>query len=104
MKRWCSSLTSCLADDLPLNVSRETPQSTKFLKQLKGIFVKRFIQLLQRILEDDPEKFNVINKTYNSVAKLGATETQDKPTQKEIASLVRFDSNQCENIGLDAYV
>lgn len=100
----CSSLTCCLADDLPLNVSRETLQSTKFLKQLKGILIKRYIQLLQRILEDDPGKFKEISKSYNNVAKLGAIETQDQPTQKKIATLVRFDSNQRESISLDAYV
>ena len=99
----CFVLTQCLADDLPLNVSRETLQSTKFLKQLKGILIKRYIQLLQKLLEDDPERFNQIIKVYNNVAKLGAIETQDMSMQKKIAGLVRFDSNQRESISLDAY-
>jgi len=45
-----------------------------------------------------------MSKVYNNIAKLGAIETQDKSTQKKIASLIRFDSNQREHIGLDAYV
>ena len=53
--------------------------------------------------EDDPERFNAVLKVYNNVAKLGAIETQDTSTQKKIAALVRFDSNQREGISLDAY-
>jgi len=97
-------LNRCLADDLPLNVSRETLQSTKFLKQLKYILIKRYIQLPQRILDDDPEKFNEMSKVYNNIAKLDAMETPDKSMQKKITFLIRFDSNQRKRIGLDAYV
>jgi len=81
-----------------------TLQSTKFLKQLKGTLIKRCVQLLQRILEDDPEKFNEMSNVHNNIAKVGATETQDKSTQNKITSPIRFDSNQREHIGLDAYI
>jgi len=81
-----------------------TLQSTKFLKQLKGILIKRYVQLLLRIHEDDPEKFNEMSKVHNNIAKVGATDTQDKSMQNTITSLIRFDSNQRERIGLDAYV
>jgi heat shock protein beta len=53
---------------------------------------------------DEPDKFKAISKVYNSVAKVGAIETQDMSTQKKIAALIRFDSNQRQNIGLDAYI
>lgn len=33
------------ADDLPLNVSRETLQSQRFLKQIKKIVVSKFLQV-----------------------------------------------------------
>jgi len=52
-----------------------TLQSTKFLKELKGILIKRYVQLLQRILEDDLEKFNEMSHVHNNIAKVGATET-----------------------------
>ena len=56
------------------------------------------------MVEDDPDRFNEISKAYNNVAKLGAIETQDRPTQNKIAALVRFDTNQRERVSLDAYV
>ena len=46
-------LNQLTADDLPLNVSRETLQQNKFLKQIKKIIVKRLIQLLQRLAEGE---------------------------------------------------
>jgi HSP90 family molecular chaperone len=33
------------ADDLPLNVSRETLQSQRFLKKIKNIVVSKFLQV-----------------------------------------------------------
>ena len=52
------SLTNIfLADDLPLNVSRETLQSNQFLRQLKSIILKRLIQLVSKIEEEEPERF-----------------------------------------------
>lgn len=57
------------------------------------------------MVEDEPERFNAVSKIYNNVAKLGAIETQqERSTQQKLAALVRFDSNQRENIGLNAYV
>ena len=48
------------AEDLPLNVSREMLQNTRFLRQLKSIIIKRLIQTLAKIaekaaLKDDEE-------------------------------------------------
>jgi len=45
-----------------------------------------------------------MSKVYNNTAKRGAIETPDKSTQKKITSLIRFDSNQRERVGLDAYI
>jgi len=45
-----------------------------------------------------------MSKVYNNTAKCGAVETPDKSTQKKITSLIHFDSNQRERVGLDAYV
>jgi len=45
-----------------------------------------------------------MSKVYNNTAKRGAIETSDKSTQKKITSLIHFDSNQRERVGLDAYV
>jgi len=44
-----------------------------------------------------------MSKVYNNTAKRGAIETPDKSTPQKITSLIHFDSNQRERIGLDAY-
>jgi hypothetical protein len=80
------------ADDLPLNVSRETLQSTKFLKQLKQVILRRLIQLIGRLAEEEPEKFDELQKNFGSVLKLGAVE--DQKNGNKLALLTRFATNQ----------
>ncbi|KAI0327766.1 heat shock protein Hsp90 [Cubamyces sp. BRFM 1775] len=90
------------AEDLPLNVSRETLQSTQFLKQLRGIILKRLLQLLTRISEEDPEKWEKVQETYGNVFKLGAVE--DFKNRDKLATLVRFTTNQRNSTSLDEYL
>lgn len=46
LPKWISWIKVIIdADDLPLNVSRETLQSNRFLKQIKNIVISRFIQV-----------------------------------------------------------
>lgn len=92
-------LNQLTADDLPLNVSRETLQQNKFLKQIKKIIVKRLIQLLQRLAEENPSKFEKIQEIYGSVIKLGAIE--DASNREKLTALSRFNTNQRNNTSLD---
>ena len=87
------------ADDLSLNVSRETLQQGKFLKQIKQIIVKRLLQLLTKIAEEDPEKFSKIYDVYGTVIKLGAVEST--ANREKLTSLARFSSTQRDKITLD---
>jgi heat shock protein beta len=89
-----------LADDLPLNVSRETLQSNSFLKQIKQIIIRRLIQLFSKIAEDDQEKYAEITKVYGTVLKLGASE--DSKNREKLAALVRFDTNQRNGTSFDS--
>ena len=73
-----------LADDFPLNVSRETPQSTKFLKQLKGILIKWHIQLPQRILDDDPEKFNEMSRSTTTLPSLALSRPRTSQRKRKL--------------------
>lgn len=87
------------ADDLPLNVSRETLQSNYFLRQLKGIIIKRLIQLFTKIFEEDPEKFREIEGVYGSIFKLGAVE--DLKNRDKLAALTRFTTTHRNETTLD---
>jgi len=83
-----------------LNVSRESLQSNRFLKQLRQIILKRIIHLFTKISEgDDQEKIDKMQKTYGSVLKLGAVE--DTKNRNKLAGLTRYVTNQRNNTSFD---
>ncbi|KZT12574.1 heat shock protein Hsp90 [Laetiporus sulphureus 93-53] len=90
------------AEDLPLNVSREMLQSTRFLKQLRSIILKHLLQILVRIEREDPEKWAEVQKAYGNVFKLGAVE--DAKNRNKLVELVRFTTNQRDSTSLDEYL
>ena len=83
-----------------MNVSRESLQSNRFLKQLRQIILKRIIQLFAKISEsDDQEKIDKMQRTYGSVLKLGAVE--DTKNRNKLAGLTRYVTNQRNNASFD---
>ncbi|CAA7259747.1 unnamed protein product [Cyclocybe aegerita] len=91
------------AEDLPLNVSRETLQSNRFMRQLRQLIIKRMIQLFTKISEgDDKAQFDKMHETYGSILKLGAVE--DEKNREKLAGLARFTSNQRNETSFDQYV
>jgi heat shock protein beta len=83
-----------------LNVSRESLQSNRFLKQLKQIILKRIIHLFTKISEgDDQEKIDKMQETYGSVLKLGAVE--DIKNRDKLAGLTRYVTNQRKETSFD---
>lgn len=90
-----------VADDLPLNVSRETLQSNRFLKQLQSIIVKRLLQTLARITENEEDELEAwqVTHIYNNVFKLGAIE--DTKNREKLAALVKLPTNQRNETTLD---
>ncbi|OAX43511.1 HSP90-domain-containing protein [Rhizopogon vinicolor AM-OR11-026] len=103
LPKWASWVKVIIdADDLPLNVSRETLQSSAFLKQIKQIIIRRLIQLFAKIAEDDQEKYAEITKIYGPVVKLGAAE--DSKNRDKLAALVRFNTNQRNGTSFDLYL
>lgn len=77
-------------------------QSSRFLRQIKQILTRRLIQLLKRLSEEDPAKYEEIWSALGSVIKLGAVEA-DKEKQK-LAGLSRWATNQRNSTSLDEYV
>ncbi|KAF9451709.1 HSP90-domain-containing protein [Macrolepiota fuliginosa MF-IS2] len=103
LPKWASWVKVVVdADDLPLNVSRETLQSNRFLRQLKGIILKRLLQLLAKIEEEEPEKFEKVQNVYGSILKLGAVE--DTKNREKLTALTRFATNQRNVTSLDQYL
>ncbi|KAG8732134.1 hypothetical protein FRC11_000559, partial [Ceratobasidium sp. 423] len=105
MPKWLSWLKAIVdADDLPLNVSRETLQSNRFLRQIPNILMRRFINLVEKMAKDEenPELFRKFMKIYGSIIKLGAVESPKE--QKKLAGLARWDTNLRNFTSLDQYV
>ncbi|EGN93056.1 hypothetical protein SERLA73DRAFT_79097 [Serpula lacrymans var. lacrymans S7.3] len=103
LPKWASWVRVIVdADDLPLNVSRETLQSTAFLKQIKQVILRRLIQLFARISEEEPEKFAEVQNVYGTVFKLGAAE--DTKNRQKLTALARYSTNQRNNTSLDDYL
>lgn len=103
LPKWISWIKVIVdADDLPLNVSRETLQNTRFLRQLRNAIMKRFIQLMTKIAEEEEERFAKISEQYNPIFKLGALE--DEKDSTKLAALIRWDTNTREKVSLEQYV
>jgi heat shock protein beta len=103
LPKWASWVKVIIdADDLPLNVSRETLQSSSFLKQIKQIILRHLIQLFSKIAEEDEEKYAEITKNFGQVLKLAASE--DAKNRQKLAALVRFNTNQREVVSFDSYL
>jgi heat shock protein beta len=90
------------ADDLPLNVSRETLQNTRFLKQLQRTLVRKALDLFARLAADEPDKFAELSKVYGNALRIGLIESKrDAP---KLAKLLRFESTRSNYTSLEEYV
>ncbi|CAG8527637.1 15835_t:CDS:2 [Dentiscutata heterogama] len=78
------------ADDLPLNVSRETLQQHRALQLIKKRIIKKTLDLIADLKNDDV-KYNKFLKEFGTSLKVGAIE--DNENRKKIAHLLKFPSS-----------
>ena len=94
------------ADDLPLNVSREILQHNRQVEKIKASCVKRVLDLIEKLAQDEPEKFETFRKAFGNTLKEGVVE--DPSNRERIAKLLRFASTKGEDaeqkVSLDDYV
>lgn len=79
------------SDDLPLNVSRETLQQHKLLKVIKKKLVRKTLDMIKKISDEDYNKFW---KEYSTNVKLGVME--DHSNRTRLAKLLRFFSSNSD--------
>ena len=91
------------SNDIQLNVSREILQQSRVLSQIKNIIVKKSIELMVEIAEDE-DKFNKFYEHYDKMIKLGVHE--DSKNRDKLVELLRYNSvNSCDKlISLKEYV
>ena len=74
--------------DLPLNVSRELLQGSRVVDRIRSSAVKKVLQLLKDLSEQEPDKYATFTKEFGAVLKEGVVE--DFGNRDDIARLLRF--------------
>lgn len=94
------------SNDLPLNVSREILQDSTVTRNLRNALTKRVLQMLDKLAEDDEEKYQTFWKQFGLVLKEGPAE--DQSNKEAIAKLLRFSStytdSSAQTVSLEAYI
>ncbi|WP_192867848.1 molecular chaperone HtpG [Thaumasiovibrio subtropicus] len=94
------------SNDLPLNVSREILQDTKVTQSLRNALTKRALTMLERLGNNDEEKYQSFWNEFGQVLKEGPAE--DFANKEKIAKLLRFSSTNSDSasqtVALTAYL
>jgi len=83
------------SSDLPLNVSRELLQQDPEVEAIRGGLTKRVLELLARLMKEEPEKYAIFWKEFGAVLKEGIA--QDHANQPALLPLLRFASTASED-------
>lgn len=105
LPRWLSFVDGVVdSEDLPLNVSRETIQNTRLIRQLGRTIRKRILREFSNLASDEPDKYELFWKQYGSSFKEGLS--TDPDSKDEILPFLRFYSSTSDGAltTLDAYV
>jgi len=79
---------------LPLNISREILQDNPTIMKLRTALVKRVLDMLEKLMKDDPEKYTAFWNQFGNVVKEGPAE--DFVNRDRIAKLLRFSSTHTD--------
>ncbi len=94
------------SNDLSLNVSREILQNDRTVAALKAAMTKRALGMLEKLADNDAEKYQQFWDEFGAVLKEGPAE--DYANREAIAKLLRFASTQtgdaAQNVSLADYV
>lgn len=82
------------SEDIPLNISRETVQSNRVMKQLQRTLVGRVRKALERMAKNEPEDYKKFWEAFGVFIKEGvATDFTDR---EKLAKLLRYHSTETE--------
>jgi len=84
------------SEDLPLNVSREILQHNKIMANIKSGAVKKVLSELEKLAENNVEKYNEFYKEFGRLLKEGAY--TDFTNREKLMELLRFKSTKSEGM------
>jgi len=94
------------SNDLPLNVSREILQDNKVTQAIRKGCTKRVLTMLERLGNNDKEKYQTFWNEFGQVLKEGPAE--DAAHKEQIAKLLRFasthENTESQNVSLAQYI
>ena len=92
------------SEDLPLNISRETIQSNRLLMQLKKLVTNRAIEMIKKLAQESPEKYNDFWDLFGRYLKEGVA--SDPADYDSLVPLLRFHSLHHPDVltSLDTYL
>lgn len=94
------------SDDLPLNISREMLQHNPMISSIRSASVKRILDRLDRMANNEPETYADFWEAFGRVFKEGVAE--DPGNKERVAKLLRFSSTHEEketpDVTLDDYI
>ncbi len=88
------------SSDLPLNVSRELLQQDAEVEVIKSAITRRVLDMLARLVDEEPDKYRVFWKEFGAVLKEGLAE--DPANRERIAGLLRFATTATEGESQDS--
>ncbi len=79
------------SEDLPLNISRETLQENIIFTKISNSVTTQVLNHLQKMADNDKEKYQKFWKEHGRIFKLGYTDFQN---QEKFTNLLRFNSSE----------
>lgn len=102
--RFVKGVVDCA--DLPLNISREILQNNKQVETIRSATAKRVLSMLEKLAEDDKEKYAKFWSEFGQIIKEGPAE--DHTNSQQIAKLLRFASthndSSAQDVTLEEYI
>lgn len=90
------------AEDLPLNVSRETLQKARALKMIQRRVLRKTLDMIASLSEQGVETYQPFIENYNTALKIGLLE--DEKNRDRLWKLVRYESSASAFTSLDEYI